>query len=208
MERAYRSKRELGRSLQQTGRQGLYHLAKERVGIVAIDSRRPKELRMIENIESLDAKLQRPGVVYAGSFLHDEVSIEIPRPRERPPSGIAERTERVLFELGIYVNDQARTPIRFESSDSGVEFVASYRNARKCVEATCVGLSRPLDLRIAVSQCDAAASKYSSAGVLHCTRNAPDACLAVSKRDGKKRKSPNQSQEQNIGRRGDATLSG
>jgi hypothetical protein len=94
------SKSEFGRQLQQAGRHGLYHLAKERVGIVAIDSRRPKELGVIENVESLDAKLQRPGVVDARSFLHYKVSIEIPRAGKRPPPSVAERTQRVCTEQG------------------------------------------------------------------------------------------------------------
>src|SRR5271156_818387 len=51
-------KREFCRSLQKPRRRSLYHLAEQGAGNITVNSRRPEELRVIEDVERLHPKLQ------------------------------------------------------------------------------------------------------------------------------------------------------
>src|SRR5215470_12131469 len=78
------SEQELQCCLHHSWRGGIDDLPEQRRRDAAVHSRRTKELRMIEGIKSLDAKLQCPFPGYSKRFQQSQIEVHSSRSMEEP----------------------------------------------------------------------------------------------------------------------------
>src|SRR5713226_3351083 len=94
---------------------GSVHYSTEEMTVnVAVDGHGPEELRLIEDVESFQPKLQRFCFRQVDISHQREIGVEHPRPVEEPARGVARRTQGIDGkQRGIEIRLAIRR-IRFE----------------------------------------------------------------------------------------------
>src|SRR4051812_21182155 len=114
------SKRKLQSGLNEAWGSSLHNRSEQRAVDIALNRRRAEELRVVEDVESLQPELRALLFCDPEILQQREIRIELSRAIERSPRRVARRAERALREcLGIEVG-QRITGISVETERQAV----------------------------------------------------------------------------------------